>query len=124
VNLFRRFRAWRSRRAQDSRLASAARVNRLLIRALDWNLESLLLTAPDHRLRQLATPTTGKEAPTKGLGQNLLRALSWTDCRLLPGILGSRRWARIKGRLLGNLLLLLASQFRRSCSKRWGAKPL
>lgn len=104
-------------------MASAARVNRLLIRALDWHLDSLLLTAPDPRLRQLATPTTGKEARTKGLGQRLLRALSWTDRRLLPGILGSRRWARIKGRLLGNLLLLLASQFRRSCLKRWGEKP-
>ena len=122
MNLFRRFRAWRARRAQDSRLASAARVNRLLIRALDWHLESLLLTAPDPRLR-LVIPTTGKEARTKGPGQSLLRGLSWTDRRLLPGILGSRRWARIKGRLLGNLLLAIASLFRRSCLKRWGERP-
>lgn len=123
MNLFRRFRAWRARRAQDSRLASAARVNRLLIRALDWHLESLLLTAPDPRLRHLAIPTTERGARTKGPGQSLLSALSWTDRRLLPGILGSRRWARIKGRLLGNLLLIAASQFRRSCLKRWGEKP-
>ena len=123
MNLTRRFRAWRARRAQDSRLASAARVNRLLIRALDWHLESLLLTAPDPRLRHLATPTTERGARTKVPGPSLLRGLSWTDRRLLPGILGSRRWARIKGRLLGNLLLALASLFRRSCLKRWGEKP-
>ena len=123
MTFFRRLRAWRARRAQASRMASAARGNRLLTRALDWHLESLLLTAPDPRLRLLATLTTERGGRTKSLGLLGLRFLSWTDRRLLPGILGSRRWARIKGRALGNLLLLGASSFRRSCWKRWGVKP-
>jgi hypothetical protein len=101
-------------------MASAARVNRLLTQALDWHLESQLLTAPDPRLRQLATLTTAKEGRTKLLAKSLVSFLSWTDRRLLPGILGSRRWARIKGRALGLLLLSAASLFRRSCWKRWG----
>jgi hypothetical protein len=120
--LFRRLRAWRARRAQASRMASAARVNRLLTRALDWHLESLLLTASDPRLRQLATLTTERGGQTKGLERSVLRILCWAD-RWLPRILGSHRWERIKGRLLGHLLLSAASSFRRSCWKRWGVKP-
>ena len=116
---FRRLRAWRARRAQASRMASAARVNRLLTQALDWHLESLLSTAPDPRLRLLAIPTTERGGLTRRLGSLALRCLSWTDRRLLPGILGSRRWARIKGRALGLLLLSAASSFRRSCLRRW-----
>ena len=115
----RRLRAWRARRAQASRIASAARVNRLLMQALDWHISSQLNTAPDPRLRLLATQCTERGGLTKNLGRLALRFLSWTDRRLLPGILGSRRWARIKGRALGLLLLSAASSVRRSCWKRW-----
>ena len=119
MTLFRRLRDWRARRAQASRMASAVRVNRLLTQALDWHLASLLSTAPDPRLRLLAIPTTARGGLTKSLGRLALRCLSWTDRRLLPRILGSRPWARIKGRALGLLLLSAASSFRRSCWKRW-----
>ena len=115
---FRRLRAWRARRAQASRMASAARVNRLLTQALDWHLASQLSTAPDPRLRLLAIPTTERGGLTRRLGSLAFRRLSWTDRRLLPGILGSRRWARIKGRALGNLLILGVSLFRRSYLNR------
>ena len=122
MNFFRRWQARRALRradrAQLARLAAVARGNRLLTRALDWQLQSLAAQLPP-KLAEKVTLAVG--APTKSLALKLaLRLFDLCDRRLLPW-LTSGRWATMKGRLLGRFLLSLVSAYRRTSSNRSAA---
>lgn len=111
---------WRRRQAERRRrrhLVAVARQIQLATQFATWFTASALEDSPDPRHQALATRLESEDAAAHPFMGRIRRLMAATE-KALSWCLGPERLARLKGWLLGHLLLSLLSAYHQACSGR------
>ena len=111
---------WRRRQAERRRrrhLVAVARQIQLATQCVTWFTASALADSPDPRHQAAGQRLKSADAAAHPFMARIQRLTAATE-KLLSWCLGPERLARLKGWLLGHLLLSLLSAYHQACSRR------